>query len=150
LKSEKPLDRVKADLVAQLGTYDGEKVQAALSSDDPSTSRPVIERMAGPDGLMLFGMLDHGTMLRVVGRPARAVQYTLGNPLVAAEMTRNALGAGLYAPVRVLVYEAEDGRTCIEYDRPSSQFGQFGDKQVLRIATELDEKLERLVNTATR
>jgi len=26
----------------------------------------------------------------------------------------------------VLLYEDEEGKTCVEYDRPSSLFGQFG------------------------
>jgi hypothetical protein len=25
-----------------------------------------------------------------------------------------------------LIYENEEGKTCVEYDRPSSLFGQFG------------------------
>jgi uncharacterized protein (DUF302 family) len=78
------------------------------------------------------------------------VQYTIGNPLFAVEMTRHALGAGLYAPLRVLIYEAGDGKTCIEYDRPSSLFGQFGDERVDRVAAALDQKLEDLVAKATR
>jgi uncharacterized protein (DUF302 family) len=34
--------------------------------------------------------------------------------------------AGLYVPLRVLIYENEPGKTCVEYDKPSSLFGQFG------------------------
>ena len=84
--------------------------------------------MAGPSGFMLFSTSDHGTLLRIVGQQRKAVQYVLGNPLFAVEMTRHAIGAALYAPLRVLIYEADDGKTCIEYDKPSSLFGQFGDR----------------------
>ena len=65
-------------------------------------------------------------------------------------MPRHAIGASLYAPLRVLIYEADDGKTCIEYDRPSSLFGQFGDERVGRVAAELDQRLEDLEATATR
>jgi uncharacterized protein (DUF302 family) len=65
-------------------------------------------------------------------------------------MTRHAIGAALYAPLRVLIYETEDGRTCIEYDRPSSLFGQFGDARVSPMAATLDQKLEDLAAAATR
>ena len=44
----------------------------------------------------------------------------------------------------------EDGRTCIEYDRPSSLFGQFGDERVSPMAASLDQKLEDLAAAATR
>ena len=38
--------------------------------------------------------------------------------------------------------------TCVEYDLPSSLFGQFGDERVDRVAAMLDRKLENLVTTA--
>jgi uncharacterized protein (DUF302 family) len=77
------------------------------------------------------------------------VQYLVGNPLFAVEMTRHAIGAALYAPLRVLIYEDEPG-TCIEYDLPSSLFGQFEDERVDRVALSLDGKLADLVAKATR
>jgi uncharacterized protein (DUF302 family) len=63
-------------------------------------------------------------------------------------MTRHDVRAGLYAPLRVLRYENEDGKTCVEYDRPSSLFGQFGNAHVTEVATTLDRKLEQLVAEA--
>ncbi|MGH8580679.1 MAG: DUF302 domain-containing protein [Gammaproteobacteria bacterium] len=80
---------------------------------------------------MLCGTIDHGALLRIVGHPRKAVQYVVGNPLYAIEMTRHTIGAALYA-LRVLIYEDDGGKTCIEYDRPSSLFGQFGDTRVTR------------------
>jgi hypothetical protein len=53
------------------------------------------------------------------------------------------LAAGLYAPLRVLLYESENGGSIFEYDQPSSLFGQFGDEQVLLVARGLDAALER-------
>src|SRR5262249_37185639 len=108
-----------------------------------------IEEMVGPSGFMLFGTNDHGSLLRIVGRPSKAVQYVVGNPLYALEMTRHSIGAALYAPLRVLIYE-EGGKTCIEYDRPTSLFGQFGDARVDAIAASLDRKLAELVAEAIR
>ena len=78
------------------------------------------------------------------------MQYVVGNPLFAVEMTRHAIGASLYAPLRVLIYEADDGKTCIEYDKPSSLFGQFGDERVGRMAAALDRKLEDLAAAVMR
>ena len=99
---------------------------------------------------MLFGTNDHGALLRVVGRPARAVQYVVGNPLFALQMTQHDLRAGLYAPLRVLLYEDDRGRTCLEYDKPSSLFGQFQNDRISPTAALLDKKLEDLVTTAIR
>ena len=49
----------------------------------------------------------------------------------------------------MLIHEADDGKTNIEYDRPSSLFGQFGDERVSPMAAALDQKLEDLAAAAT-
>jgi len=78
----------------------------------------------------------------------RPVQYEIGNPLTAARMTQYRLPAALYAPLRVVLYENEDGHAVFEHDRPSSLFGQFGDERVTAVARELDASLERVLANA--
>jgi uncharacterized protein (DUF302 family) len=80
----------------------------------------------------------------------KALQYVVGNPLHAIRMTQHAIGASLYAPLRVLLYENDEGKACVEYDRPSSLFAQFGDDRIAEVASSLDQKLEDLAATATR
>ena len=99
---------------------------------------------------MLFGTQDHGALLRIVGQKRKALQYVVGNPLFALQMTQHDLRAGLYAPLRVLIYEDTRGRTCREYDKPSSLFGQFQNDRISPTAAMLDKKLEDLVTTAIR
>jgi uncharacterized protein (DUF302 family) len=67
----------------------------------------------------------------------KAVQYIVGNPLNAVYMTQHALGASLSAPLRVLLYETNEGKVCVEYDRPSSLFGQFGDDRITQVASSM-------------
>ena len=111
-------------------------------------ARAKIEAMAGPSGFMLFGTNDHGSLLRLAGQRRKAVQYVVGNPLFALQMTQHDIRASLYAPLRVLVYEDGQGKTCVEYDRPTSLFGQFGDDRISPTAAMLDRKLEALVSEA--
>ena len=150
MTSNRPFADVQAAFERQLGRFDPDVYQALAQGGDPPTVRTKLESMAGPSGFMLFGTSDHGRLLRIVGQQRKAVQYVIGNPLFAVEMTRRAIGAGLYAPLRVLIYETEDGRTYIDYDRPSSLFGQFGNEWVSSMAAALDQKLEDLAATATR
>jgi uncharacterized protein (DUF302 family) len=63
-------------------------------------------------------------------------------------MTQHDIRASLYAPLRVLIYENEEGKTSVEYDSASSLFGQFGNTKVTEVATMLDRKLEQLVAQA--
>jgi uncharacterized protein (DUF302 family) len=148
--SDKPFDDVTASFVRQLGKYDHGVGMELAAGSDAKAIRAKFEALTGPSGFMLFGTQDHGVLLRIVGQKRKAVQYIVGNPLFAVEMTRHAIGASLYAPLRVLIYEADDGKTYLEYDRPSSLFGQFGDEQVDRMAATLDQKLADLAATATR
>ena len=146
VESDKAFAEVTKDFESQLGRFDPAVSEALIpGSLDAEAVRHRIEAMAGPTGLMLFGTTDHGTLLSLLGQPRRAVQYTVGNPLVAVEMTRHDLGAGLYAPLRVLISETDVGRTCVEYDLPSSLFGRLGDDRITQVARTLDRKLEELV-----
>jgi uncharacterized protein (DUF302 family) len=148
VKTGKPFGEVVAAFEARLGRFDPAVYEQLRNGDAPEAVRARIEGMAGPSGFMLFRTSDHGALLRLAGQTKKAIQYLVGNPLFALQMTQHDLRAGLYAPLRVLLYEDEEGTTCVEYDRPSSQFGQFGNAKVTEVAIMLDHKLEQLVAEA--
>jgi len=148
LTTTKPFARVRADFEAQLGRYDPHAHQSLAADEGPEAIRKRLEAMIGPSGFTLFATHDHGSLLKIVGRQCNALQYVVGNPLYAIQMTQHAIGASLYAPLRVLLYENEAGETCVEYDRPTSLFGQFGNDAVDLVAASLDQKLEKLAATA--
>src|SRR5208282_3727680 len=122
--------------------FDPDVYKSLASSGDANGVRAKIEAMAGPSGFMLFATHNQGALLRLAGQKRKAVQYVVGNPLFALQMTQHDIRASLYAPLRVLIYEDEDGTTCLEYDKPSSLFGQFNDDQIASVASMLDRKLE--------
>ncbi|MDR3404680.1 MAG: DUF302 domain-containing protein [Chthoniobacter sp.] len=135
----------------QLGTFDPKAVQALGEPAPPVEAiRSKLEAMAGPSGFMRFGNIQTlGHLLPLVGRPAgKANQYLVGNPLFAVQMTQYNPAAGLYAPLRVLIYEDASGITRLEYDLPSSLFGQWDDPRITQVALMLDQKLEKLAKSA--
>jgi len=141
IESAKPFAEVKAALegsVPQLDTM----IFTLLQRGESDRARQQLER--GPE-LSIFNSRDHGGLLQITGRPRKAVQYDIGNPLTATRMTQHQLPASLYAPLRVVLYENEAGRAIFEYDRPSSLFGQFDDERVTAVARELDASLERVL-----
>lgn len=150
LSVARPFDAFIAAFEDQLGRFAPDVYAELEAGSDPDLARNKIEAMAGPSGLMQFGTNDHGMLLRIVGEPRKALQYLVGNPLIAIEMTQHALGAALYAPLRVLIYEDGDNQTVVEYDLPSSLFGQFQDANVDRVAAALDLKLAALIAAASR
>ena len=113
---------------------------------DPQSVQERLKEAEGEEGLMLFNIQDHGKLLNLYGTPKKARQYVLGNPLIAAMMTRHDIRAGLYAPLRLLVYEVDNQTTMIEYDQPSTLFGQFNNSEVTAVAQSLDVKLAGLIN----
>jgi uncharacterized protein (DUF302 family) len=148
VRSPKPFDDVASAFERQLGRFDPNVYRSLAAGGHVEEAKARIEAMAGPSGFMLFGTNDHGSLLRIVGQQRKAVQYVVGNPLFALQMTQHDTRASLYAPLRVLLYEDDEGKACPEYDRPSSLFGQFGDDRITPTATMLDRKLEALVAAA--
>jgi uncharacterized protein (DUF302 family) len=144
IESSKPFAKVKAALEELVPPLDP-AVPEALRQGDIGRAKEALQR--GPE-LAIFGSRDHGGLLRVAGLARRAVQYDIGNPLTATRMTQHHLPAALYAPLRVVLYQKEDGRAVFEYDRPSSLFGQFGDERVAAVARELDASLEHVLAEA--
>jgi len=78
---------------------------------------------------MLFGTSDHGALLRLAGQKRKAIQYVVGTRFRPPDDAARHPGEPV-CPLRVLIYESEDGKTCVEYDKPSSLFGQFGDSRI--------------------
>jgi len=145
---EQPFDKVTKAFEQQTGQFDWAAYQHLNAGADPEEVRAKIKAMEGPSGFMLFRTSDHGALLRLAGQKRKALQYLVGNPLFAIQMTQHDIRASLYAPLRVLIYENEQGKTCVEYDKASSLFGQFGNAKVTEVAQMLDRKLEQLIAKA--
>jgi uncharacterized protein (DUF302 family) len=148
LTTGKLFQEVAEALERELGRFDPQAIPALATNTNPKEARTKIEEMVGPSGFMLFGTIDHGALLAMVGRKRKAIQFTIGNPLFALQMTEQDIRAGLYAPLKVLVYENDQGRVELEYDKPSSLFGQLNDERVRNVAAMLDRKLADLLSRA--
>jgi uncharacterized protein (DUF302 family) len=114
----------------------------------PQLAEQRLKAAEGAQQLMIFLVFDHGAALNMAGARRNAKQYLIGNPLTAIQMSQHDIRAALYAPLRVLVYEKTAGQTIVEYDQPSSLFGQFGRKDVTDVALGLDAKLEKAIAQA--
>jgi uncharacterized protein (DUF302 family) len=150
LATDKPFEDVAKALERQLGLFDPDVSKSLAGGGDTEEAKGKIEAMVGPSGFMLFGKTDHGSLLRIAGQKRKAIQYVVGNPLFALQMTQHDIRASLYAPLRVLLYENEEGKTCVEYDKPTSLFGQFGHVEINATAAMLDRKIDALVSAAIR
>ena len=116
--------------------------------EQPRLAEQRLKAAEGAQGLMIFTVFDHGAALNMVDARRKAKQYLIGNPLTAIQMSQHDIRAALYAPLRVLVYEKKAGQTVVEYDQPSSLFGQFAREDVTKVALKLDRGLEQVIAEA--
>ena len=144
ISSKHSFEEVRQRLEGTLPKYD-RNIVTALRNGDVKSAKDYEEN--GPR-LSIVAAVDHGADLQIVGRKRNALLYEIGNPLTATKMTRHQLPAALYAPLRVVLFEDEQGRGVFEYDKPSSFFGQFDDKRVTKVGRDLDDELEAALRAA--
>jgi len=138
-------DTFNRNLVGLLGRFNPADVTIAATDLKRGLER--LQASQGEQGLMLFdGSNDHGALFPLVGQPARkSIRHHLGNPLIAIKMEQKNMGVALYAPLTVLAYELTPGTVRVEYDLPTSTFGQFEDPEIDKVAAILDPKLYALL-----
>jgi uncharacterized protein (DUF302 family) len=148
--SSRPFDAVVAALKAGVGRLDlVEFAKASHSAGSFAELEKVINRDMGRTGLMLFLEFDHGAVLRKetgLDKP-KIVRLVIGNPLVMKEMAKHISDAGSYAPVTVLVDERGDG-VHLSYDKMVSLLTPYRNQDALKVAQDLDHKVEKLLNDA--
>ena len=115
-----------------------EQVSAALKS------------LVAKNGMMVMAQVDQGRMLSMTGLSLEATLFLVGNPTVGKQLFEQDHGVGLYVPLRISVYTDRDGKTYLEYDKPTSLLGQFKNEKVTTIAQMLDEKISGLARMAAQ
>jgi hypothetical protein len=102
------------------------------------------ERMA-PHQLIRYATIDTTALMSMAGNTTKAVEYLLGNHVIAESMFRHDPRALLYAPLRVLVFSDAEGDAVFSLDQPSTVFGSLGIDAVTRVALGLDDKVAALL-----
>ena len=150
LVSSKPFDQVVAALDASIGHPDmAEFRRSTQEASSFADLKRAVEKGLSEVGLMLFMQLDHGAVVRKeTGRDTpRIVRFVIGNPLIMKEMAKHVPDAGSYAPVTILVDERADG-VHLSYDRMVSFLRPYGNAEALKVAKDLDAKVEALLASA--
>jgi uncharacterized protein (DUF302 family) len=150
LISSKPFDQVVAALDASIGHPDmAEFGRSTHEARSFAELKSAVEKGLSKAGLMLFMQLDQGAILQKEtgqGTP-RIIRLLIGNPLIMKEMAKHVPDAGSYAPVTVLVDERADG-VHLSYDRMASFLATYGNPDALKVAEDLDNKVETLLREA--
>ena len=98
-----------------------------------------------PHELLIYATIDATPLFSVAGYTTRAVEYLLGNHVIAETMFRHDPKVLLYAPLRILIHSDAAGQAVFSIDRPSSAFGSLGIPEVSAVGIALDQKVAALL-----
>jgi uncharacterized protein (DUF302 family) len=152
LVTTEPFDTVVARIDAQIGHPDMTAFRKSLSAaQNEAEMEEVVNRVTQPNGIMEFTRFDHGGILQKEnGTPKpRILRIVAGNPLIMKEMVKHVVDAASYAPVTILIEERPDS-VRISYDRMASYLAPYGNNDALKVARELDAKVERILTAAAK
>jgi uncharacterized protein DUF302 len=133
-KAAPPVDRTVLERIAKAGG-DWDDVRAAAAEN-------------APNDLMVYAKIETSVFFSVAGHSTQAIEYLIGNHVIAETMFRHDAKAMLYAPLRMLVYSNADGDAVFTMDQPGPAFGSLGIAEVAAVGKDLDRKVVNLLRVA--
>src|SRR5277367_3534245 len=141
-------------VVAKLGATIGHPDMRAFPQDVTAAKtfaelEQIIHKAIGASGLMEFARFNIGEILRKESgaETPHILRLVVGNPLIMKQMAVHVPDAASYAPVTILIDERADG-VHLSYDRMASYLASYGSADALKVARDLDTKIEALLTAA--
>jgi uncharacterized protein (DUF302 family) len=150
LVSHKRFEQVVAALESAIGHPDmrefGRNVAAAQSWQE---LEQVVHAAIGPSGFMEFTRYNMGQILqKELGSEApQIMRFVVGNPVIMKQMAEHVPDTASYAPVNILIDERDDG-VHLSYDLMASYLAHYDNLTALKVARDLDTKVEALLVAA--
>ncbi len=114
-----------------------ERAAEALASAVQKNKMGLVCRASAQRGAAAIGIKIRGNQVLGVFRPDYAVR-----------MLKASVAAGIEAPVRIYIFENEDGTATITYKKPSEVFRPYGSTELDKMAAELDAIFQKIVEDA--
>jgi uncharacterized protein (DUF302 family) len=150
LISSRSLRDVLATLQAAVGHPDMDAFRKNLiAAKTPSELEKVVDSALGQSGFMEFTRFDLGEFVYKgrAGEKPGILRLVIGNPLIMKQMVEHVPDAGSYVPVTILIDERPDG-VHLSYDSTASFLAPYRNPEALKVAEDLDSKVERLLAAA--
>jgi uncharacterized protein (DUF302 family) len=148
--SRNPFESVVSKIGATIGHPDMKTFLADVTGAKTYAElEQIIQKAIGTSGLMEFVRFNIGEILRKESgaETPRILRLVVGNPLIMKQMAMHVPDAGSYAPVTILIDERADG-VHLSYDRMDSYLAPYGSAEALKVARDLDSKVEVLLTAA--
>jgi uncharacterized protein (DUF302 family) len=147
--SSKSFEDIVAAVEAAVGHPNMSAFQKEVTEGTYAGFEAFIQAALGRSGFMEFTRFNLGAVLRKESGQAspKILRFVIGNPLVMKEMAKHVPDAASYAPVTVLIDERADG-VHLSYDTMASLLAPYGSEDALKVARDLDAKIEKLLSEA--
>ncbi len=122
--------------------------QNLFKADTVADVEEIMRSCVGSSGLIEFLRFNHGDIIHKgsTGTTPGNVRLVVGNPSIMRRMAKHVPDAGSYAPVTILIDERPDG-VHLSYDRMASFLATYQNAEALKVARDLDSKVEALLNS---
>ncbi len=141
----RPFEAFRRDFESAAPVFDHAAVEAITARGGSWDEIRAAVAANAPHGLMIFVSIDARPLMAAAGHRSPAVEYLLGNHVVAERMYRHSPLALLYAPLRVLLFADERGDAVVALDQPSTVFAALDDPRITEVGHELDRKVAALL-----
>jgi len=145
--SQKPFSKVLEALDAAVGHPKMDEMwQKLFKADTVADVEEIMRSFVGSSGLIEFLRFNHGDIVHMekTGSKPGIVRLVVGNPSIMRQMAEHVPDAGSYAPVTILIDERSDG-VHLTYDRMASFLATYENERALKVARELDAKVEGML-----
>jgi uncharacterized protein (DUF302 family) len=116
-----PVAGLAVEFSANTASWPHQRLVRRVSLDDVQATMDRLETLVLERGLELYGRINLGADARKAGvKLTQAESLAFGNPNTLGLVMSHDARAGLELPLKMLVYEADDGNTWLEYREPLS------------------------------
>jgi len=109
-----------------------------------------LKQIISQNGMMVLSEIDQGKILSMTGLSLNAHSLFVGNPTIGNKLFSANRGVGIAVPVRLNIYENNDGKTYVSYVKPSNQLSSFKEDAIQNTAKMLDQKFEQLTGMISK
>lgn len=100
---------------------------------------------AAPLGFLMYLDAPVDRIMRFAGHHRRTCSYLIGNHVDAERMYRHSPEVMLHSPLRVVLWEDENGQAMFTFEHSGAQFSCFDDPRIAAVGVEVSEKFARLL-----
>lgn len=99
--------------------------------------------------MIVIGEPNYQMMQRMVGRERKGAKaYFIFRPDLGTPIFDNDYNAAMEVPIKILIYEGENGKAVIRYKKPSSVLDEY--KGLSGLGKELDELIGKITDSALK